>query len=347
MQRFDLPEPGPHEALVEIDCCTVCGSDLHTLEGKRNEILPTILGHEILGHVIQVGQPAPADIFGDEVQVGSRVTWSTCISCFACDRCLGGLPQKCRHLDKYGHALADGPNALSGGLAEYLLLRKGSAISPVRDSIPASVLCPANCATATVAAAFRTLGEIQDQRVLIFGAGMLGLTACAFAAERGARHVTICDPVPSRLEWSRRFGADGVATWSDDPHVLGKRLNQNGSSLYDAILELSGASAAVEAACRHADIGSNIALVGSVMKSPSASLDPERIVRSWHSISGVHNYEPQDLATAVEFLEQSYERYPFADLVEASFTLDQVNEALQFASANRPVRVAIKPERNQ
>ena len=192
------PSPGPGEALVRIECCTICASDLHTVTGARIEPTPTILGHEALGFIAALGDPPPTGIDGAPLAIGDRVTWSTAVSCGTCDRCVGGLPQKCRSLAKYGHEIAEGPGALSGGLAERILLRPGSAILRIAPELPAELVCPANCATATVAAALRIAGPIEKRRVLIFGAGMLGLTAAAWAKSLGAT-VTVIDIDPRRM----------------------------------------------------------------------------------------------------------------------------------------------------
>ncbi len=193
LRSFDFPPLEPGEALVRVQCSTICGSDLHTISGAPQEATPSILGHEALGVIEDVGDPAPCDITRKRLQPGDRITWSAAISCGACDRCQGGLPQKCRLLAKYGHELAAGRQALSGGLAEFVLLHRGSTAVRIAPEAPAEVMCPVNCATATVAAALRTAGPTAGRNVLILGAGMLGLTAAAMARSRGASTVAVCD----------------------------------------------------------------------------------------------------------------------------------------------------------
>jgi putative phosphonate catabolism associated alcohol dehydrogenase len=344
LRTFPLPSPDSGEAIVRIECCTLCGSDLHTITGKRTENCPSILGHEILGVVDTVGDPAPCDLEGRQLRAGDRITWSTSVSCGDCDRCRGGMPQKCRTLAKYGHELAEGRYALSGGLSEFLLLRRGSTAICIPRDIPAEVVCPVNCATATIASAFRAAGSVQGRRVLILGAGMLGLTAAAFSKSQGAATTIICDVNVRRLERAKLFGADYAVQWDPDRETFRRRLLELTTlDQFDVILELSGSVEAVECAFNHGDIGARIVLVGSVMKSRQASLDPERIVRRWYSIHGVHNYAPNDLRTAVTFLEQFGSFYPFANLVEFTYPLTEINAAIDKAVHARPFRVAICP----
>lgn len=344
LRRFPLPSYESGAAVVRVECCTVCGSDLHTVTGKRSEATPTILGHEICGTVVQPGSPALCDVDGGPLQVGDRLTWSTSVSCGHCDRCRSELPQKCRTLRKFGHESTTAGWSLSGGLAEYVTLPVGTRALRLPVDLPASVACPANCATATVVAACRVAGSLVGKRVLIFGAGMLGLTAVAYARCEGAANIVVCDQNPQRLQWAERFGADRVVEWREPIDELrADILRQSAIMGFDVVLELSGAPAAIEAACALGDIGARIILVGSVMKSRPVQLDPEGLVRRWISIHGVHNYTPSDLRTAVQFLVQNHTQFPFEELVARTFPLQQVNEAFEYLLQNRPVRIAVIP----
>lgn len=344
LRRLPLPSPSEREALVRVECCTVCGSDLHTITGARTEATPSILGHEVIGFVHQIGTPSPYDINQLPLEVGDRVTWSTAVSCGECDRCRRGLPQKCRSLSKYGHEVAAGRAALSGGLAEYVLLRAGSAVVRLPQDIPAEIICPVNCATATIAAALRAAGQIEGRSVFILGAGMLGLTAAAMAKSRGAANVVICDTQRERLNRASYFGTDAAVEWRPEGRELQQQiLAAGGDERFDIVLELSGAPDAVEAACRLGDIGAHVILVGTVMKSRAIQIDPESVVRRCLSIRGVHNYAPIDLQTAVQFLHEFGALYPFAELVEFSYPLSDVNAAVDVALQKRPIRIAIRP----
>jgi alcohol dehydrogenase len=342
---FPVPMIEAGEALVRVQCCTVCGSDLHTVTGKRMEKVPTVLGHEICGVIAETGVVPLRDIMGQPLQVGDRVTWSTSVSCGHCDRCLRGLPQKCRTLRKFGHESTEEGWALSGGLSQIVHLKNGTQAIKLPPDLSSHVVCPANCATATVAAACRVAGSLAGARVMIFGAGMLGLTAAAFARSHGAATVAICDRDPHRLALAGKFGAVAPIEWNSDPAAFGDQCkSRSGCAAFDILLELSGAPEAVEAACALGDVGARVVLVGTVMKSRAVQIDPENLVRRWISIHGVHNYVPDDLGKAVAFLVEHHERFPFRELVARTFPLEQVNAAVEFAIQHRPVRVAVVPE---
>ncbi|MEC8556149.1 MAG: alcohol dehydrogenase catalytic domain-containing protein [Planctomycetota bacterium] len=108
LQELELPRLDDGEVLVKVDCCTLCGSDLHTLTVAREEPTLSILAHEIIGKVVAVSNSSMREFSGAFLQPGDRVTWSVVIGCDHCERCRNGLPQKYLQLAKYGHALAEG-----------------------------------------------------------------------------------------------------------------------------------------------------------------------------------------------------------------------------------------------
>ncbi|MBX3422045.1 MAG: zinc-binding dehydrogenase [Pirellulaceae bacterium] len=346
-EELSIPALADGEVLVRILCSTLCGSDLHTIRGARSQPTPSILGHEAVGCVARVAGQATT-IQGQQLRVGQRVTWSICVSCGHCQRCLHGLPQKCQRLAKYGHQAAEGRLALSGGLAQYMVLRPETSIAIVPTGIPLAVASLANCAVSTIAAAYRATGSPQGLRVAIMGAGMLGLTAAAYANFNQAEQVTVMDVDPARLSWACEFGATQavlVTKLSSDHNSMAQSTFESldASRRFDLVLELSGAPGAVETAIEVADVGGKVALVGSVMPSPGIMLDPESVVRRCLSVFGIHNYAPQDLNAALHFLHSAHERYPFLRAAAPHFSLDQLPQAIRFAEDHRPLRVAIFP----
>jgi putative phosphonate catabolism associated alcohol dehydrogenase len=323
----------PGWALAAIDLATVCGSDLHTIEGRRDAPSPSILGHEQVGRVVAVSTADPPRYRdGGDVGVGDRVVWSVTAACGLCRRCLEGLEQKCAHLHKYGHEGLSTDWPLNGGFATHCLIRPGTTIVAVPDTIPDRVAAPASCATATVAAIFDVLsdGGLAQRRVLVTGAGMLGVTAAAMAKAGGA-DVTVCDPDPRRRSLARRFGADHT---DDGSGTLDG---------FDVAIEVSGNAAAVEACLGSLGIGGRAVLAGSVASSRPVAIDPEHLIRNLVRVTGVHNYRPQHLDAAIQFLHQHHSRYPFAELVADGFGLDDVDAAVSAASGASALRQAIIP----
>ena len=166
---------------------------------------------------------------------------------------------------------------------------------------------------------------------------MLGLTACAWLESLGATAVA-CDVSDTRLSQAVRFGARHLAKPDALTELVMSLTHGRGA---DVSIELSGSPEASAAALDVLRIGGTAVWVGAVSPTPPVPVFPEAIVRRCLTVTGVHNYAPQDLAAAVEFLAANHMRFPFAELVAKSFPLSDVNDAFQFAEAERPVRVAI------
>lgn len=292
-QNFELvaiatPKLGEGETLVRLNTATICGSDLHTISGRRSQPCPSILGHEGAGVVESTKNP--------QLEVGQRVTFSVTAPCMNCDRCQLGRTAKCREVLKTGHESFDSQWPLSGTYATHILLRKNQPVALLNDSISDAVASVASCAGATVMAASESAGELQGKRVLIIGLGMLGMIACDVAVQAGASEVYAADPNPERRSWAEDI--EGVKAF--DP----METSMDKGSI-DVAFDFSGANAGVMAAINSLDIGGRAVLAGSVATSANIEINPETLVRNWQSISGVHNYEPRHLDQAVEFLSHS------------------------------------------
>jgi alcohol dehydrogenase len=345
LRRCPLPHLADGEVLVRITCCTLCGSDSHTYEGRRSTPCPTVLGHEVLGRVAKLPTGCVVhDHEGVPIEIGDRITWSVAASCGSCFFCQDGLPQKCERLFKYGHERISDQHPLSGGLADYCHLVAGTAIFRVPSELSDAVACPANCATATVAAAMRYAGPCAGRVVLVQGAGMLGLTAAAMAASAGAREVIVCDTSAERLLRASRFGATR-AVGADDAAALRAAVEQATSGRgVDVAIDVSGAPAAMEAGIELLRIGGRYVWVGAVFPERPLAVSAETIVRKVLSIQGVHNYAQEDLGTAVNFLQHHRAQFPFAELVAETFALEDAGVAFLHASQSGALRVGVRPE---
>ncbi|MHA7248431.1 zinc-binding dehydrogenase [Arthrobacter tecti] len=335
--EVDLPELAPGEVLVKIESATVCGSDLHTIAGHRPTPLPTILGHEAIGSVVETGGPVLTSS-GYPLEVGQRITWTIGTSCGECRNCTRGVPQKCASVQKYGHEKMDGHWQLNGGFATHCHLLAGTGVVVLPDGLPDELSTPANCATATVVAAARRAGLRTDDVVVVLGCGMLGLTAVAYAKDKGAAKVIACDVNEARGALARQFGADAVCT----PEDLARTVDEvSGGIGADIVFELSGNSRAVQSALGLVGIDGRVALVGSVSPAPEVSFEPSGFVKNLSTVIGSHNYKLDDLVEAIDFLTRVPTRNLFADLVPTRFELKDINEAIAEANLGTAPRIAI------
>lgn len=338
MSNFKLKDPVGDQILVKVEGCTICGSDVHTFLGRRSVQVPTVFGHEIAGRIVSFGSGNKrTDYSGDHLEIGDFITWSVVANCDNCIYCNRGQPQKCVSNFKYGHKKHNPEEPWVGGLAEYILLVHGTKVFKIPEGLSLEVACPANCTTATNVAAFRVAGNLAGKVVLIMGAGMLGVTACAMAKFYGAKLVIVCDTNEKRLIKACEFGADQCTLPASLSDVVSNLTDGLG---VDIIFELTGAPVAFENAFECVGIGGKIILVGSVFPSAPVGLQMEMVVRKLLSIEGVHNYVPEDLAKALDFLNQT-RHLPWESLVGKWLRLSDVDLAFQLAQSPEYYRVGV------
>lgn len=329
LESVPVPPLRAGEVLVRVDLATVCGSDRHTVSGRRAQPCPSILGHETVGEIVALDGELHA-VDGRQLRLGQRVIWSVTLPCGTCDRCAAGITAKCRTVRKAGHEAFDSGWALSGGYAEHVLLPRGMPVAVVDDDIADSLAAPAACATATAMAVIERALPIVNRRVVVIGAGMLGVTALAAAADIGASSVTAVDPAAERRDLAVEFGATSVVASIADVDQC------------DVLLEFSGKSQALQEGLRKLDIQGVAVFAGSVAPDGDIAVDPEAVVRRHLSFFGVHNYEPRHLTQALSFLQRTSGRFPWADLVAAPDPLERIVSLLIDAPGTKP-RYAIAP----
>jgi putative phosphonate catabolism associated alcohol dehydrogenase len=338
LQAYPLRAIAPDEVLVRVLYTTICGSDLHTYCGLRKEATPTVLGHEITGCIEEIGSGhSHTDHAGAYLQRGNRVTWSVFASDPGSPYSLQGMPQKGAGLFKYGHAQIAGQEVFHGGLAEYCILKKGTALFKIPDAVPLPVAATINCAVATVAGAIRLAGShMQGKTVLITGMGLLGINCVAMCHSAGAAKIIVADNNPSRLQTALQFGAHVTLALEQ-----GNPGNRQLSGV-DIVFDMSGAPDAMEFGLETLAIGGTAIWVGAVFHTRSIQLNAEQVIRNMLTIKGLHNYNYEDLQAAVGFISENWSRYPFSQVVQQEFSLEEAQAAFEYAVAHKPLRVGIR-----
>jgi len=202
-----VPDPGPGEALVKVQACGVCHTDLHYREGGINDEFPFLLGHEAAGVVEAVGTGVTDLAPGDFVILNWRAV------CGSCRSCLRGRPQYCfnTHNATQRMTLADGtplsPALGIGAFAEKTLVHSGQC-TKVNPKAPAEVAGLLGCGVmAGIGAAINTGGVGRGDSVAVLGCGGVGDAAIAGARLAGAAKIIAVDLDATKLEWAQRFGA--------------------------------------------------------------------------------------------------------------------------------------------
>jgi S-(hydroxymethyl)mycothiol dehydrogenase len=259
--RVLVPDPGPGEALVEVQACGVCHTDLHYREGGIGGDFPYLLGHEASGVVEAVGPDVTGLGPGDFVILNWR---AVCGQCRACAR---GRPWYCfaTHNAQQKMTLPDGPPlspALGiGAFAEKTLVAAGQC-TKVDPAIKPEVAGLLGCGVmAGLGAALNTAGVSRGDSVAVIGCGGVGDGAILGASLAGARKIIAVDVDERKLEWARQFGATDVINSRETDPVEAIRALTEGNGA-DAVIEAIGRPETYEQAFYARDLAGTVVLVG-------------------------------------------------------------------------------------
>src|SRR3954471_3933384 len=210
VQQIVVPDPGPGEALVAVQACGVCHTDLHYREGAINDEFPFLLGHEAAGVVEAVGDGVDNVVPGDFVVLAWRAP------CGQCRSCLRGRPWYCFDSRNATQpmTLADGtklsPALGIGAFADKTLVAAGQAVKVDPRARPEAAGLVGCGVMAGFGAAMNTGNVQRGDTVAVFGCGGVGDAAIAGAVIAGARKVIAVDIDARKLEWAKEFGATDV-----------------------------------------------------------------------------------------------------------------------------------------
>ncbi|MBC7560923.1 MAG: S-(hydroxymethyl)mycothiol dehydrogenase [Dermatophilaceae bacterium] len=256
-----VPDPGPGEAVVRIEACGVCHTDLHYREGGINDDFPFLLGHEAAGLVEAVGEGVTEIAVGDFVILNWR---AVCGTCRACAR---GKPQYCFNTRNATQkmTLTDGtelsPALGIGAFIEKTLVASGQCtkVDPQADATAVGLL---GCGVmAGFGAAVNTGGVSRGDSVAVIGCGGVGSAAIAGAAVAGATTIIAVDVDDRKLEWARTLGATHtVNSRSTDPvDAIRERTGGHGA---DVVIEAVGRPETYLQAFYARDLAGTVVLVG-------------------------------------------------------------------------------------
>ena len=216
--KIIVPDPGPGEALVRVQACGVCHTDLHYREGAINNDFPFLLGHEASGTVESVGAGVENVAPGDFVIIAWRAP------CGACRSCARGRPWYCFASRNASQpmTLADGtplsPALGIGAFAELTLVDAGQAVKVSANASPAAAGLVGCGVMAGLGAAVNTGGVGRGDSVAVFGCGGVGDAAIAGSRLAGAHTIIAVDIDDRKLDWARDFGATHtINSRSTDP----------------------------------------------------------------------------------------------------------------------------------
>jgi threonine dehydrogenase-like Zn-dependent dehydrogenase len=344
----DVAAVAPGEALVRVEMAGICGTDVHLWLGQLSIPVPVILGHETAGRIERLGEGLERDWRGESLHVGDRVCWASSITCGQCFYCRSKhQPTRCLSRKAYGISYnADEPPHLRGGYAEKILLRAGTAIFRIPDTLPSEAVVGAGCALTTAIHGSERAPVAWGDTVVIQGTGPVGLAALAIVRVSGALKAIAIGGPRHRLELAREFGADltvDIEAVADPADRRSMVLSATGGFGADVVIECVGHPQAVNEGLEYCRDGGKYVVLGQYANAGNISFNPHTITRKQLQVTGSWGFEPRHVDRALRLLDSTDWKHRFAHQVTHRFPLEQANEALQTARSWRSGKTVIVP----
>ncbi|MFD1342428.1 L-idonate 5-dehydrogenase [Litorisediminicola beolgyonensis] len=326
IETDDVGAPGPGQVLVGIAAGGICGSDMHYLSqggiGTIRVREPIILGHEASGRVIAVGEGVSG------LQEGDKVAINPSRPCRACLYCSDGLPMHCLDMRFNGSAIRL-PHE-QGLFRDRILVEAGQCLKLDAEADLGAVACAEPLAVCLHAA--KMAGEIRGKRVLVTGAGPIGILCAAAAAAEGAAEIVVTDLHDAVLAVAEQMGATRVINVARDGQELERYAENKGH--FHLAFECSAAAPAIRSAI--AALRPRGALI-QVGVTGDTEMPINAIVAKEIRVQGTHRFH-EEFAEAVDAISSG--RIDVRPIITARVPLEDAAAAFRTASdRSRAVKV--------
>lgn len=329
LEEVPLPQIGPGELLVRVEASGICGSDV--MEWYRRDKAPLVLGHEIGGQIVAVGDGVR------RYEEGERVSAAHHVPCNKCHYCLSGHPTVCDTLRQ--------TNFDPGGFAEYIRLpaiNVEHGVFSLPDEVSfeeATFIEPLAC----VLRGQRTAHMQSGQSVVVIGSGISGLLHVQLARLQGASCVVATDIIDYRLEAARSFGAD-VAIRANEysPEQL-RQVNQG--RLADLVITCTGAVSAINQALQSVERGGTVLFFAPTNSGITIPISINDLFwRNEITLTTSYAGSPVDYMAALELIQSH--RFRVREMITHRLALAETGLGFQLiAKAQNSLKVVIEPQK--
>ncbi|WP_016907997.1 zinc-dependent alcohol dehydrogenase [Streptomyces xiaopingdaonensis] len=322
LEEVPAPVPAAGEVLVRTRLVGICGSDVHARRGEHPFIsLPYRPGHEAVGVVAALGEGV------DALAEGDRVVLEPNLACGECRHCRSGRYNICVHLKVFGCQTA-GALADAFTIGADRLHRVPEALSDLQAALVEPLATPVH--------AVRRAGDLSGARVLVLGAGPIGLLTVVAARAAGAGVVVATDLAAEKREAAREFGAD--ATLPADAPDLPERARELLGGPADAAFDCVSVSASLTQAVRSVDKGGTVLVVGVPTGPQTVPVDLAQDREL--TLRGCLMYVADDVRRAVGLLADG--AVPVERLVTSVHSLERAGEAFDAAGGGGELKVLVR-----
>jgi L-iditol 2-dehydrogenase len=330
LEELPRPKIGPGEALIKIRASGICGSDV--MEWYRIKKAPIVLGHEIAGEIVELGEGVKG------FAVGDRVTATHHVPCGRCEHCQRGQETLCELIGKTTYD--------PGGFAEYVrvpainietggMLRLPDEVSYEEGSFTEPLGC--------VVRGLRVMGFAPARSVLVLGSGLSGQLVIRTARAFGAGRIFATDLNDYRLEVARRSGAEVVLNAGRED-VVERVLELTGGEGVDYVIPTAGAPALFDQALKTVRKGGTILLYGIMAPGTEVGFEVFPFWKKQVKLVSTYAAAPRDLREALELIRAR--RVPVDDLITHRLPLEETQKGfLLTAAGGDSMKVIIEPWR--
>lgn len=327
IEERPVPAIGPGELLVRIEASGICGSDV--LEWYRAKKAPIVLGHEVAGEIVAVGEGV------NRYAVGDRVALNHHVPCNTCRYCLAGNHTACETL----HTTHFDP----GGFCEYVRvppLQTDRGVYPLPDHVTyeeGSFVEPLAC----VVRGQRSAGLKPGQTVAVLGSGISGVLHVALAAASGAGRIVATDVAPHRMALAKRFGAAEVCDAREDvPAFVREALGRPA----DLVVVCAGALSAFEQALASVDRGGTVLCFATTDPGVELPVPLNDFWRNDVTLKPSYGNSPYDAMVALDLIANR--RVPVAKMITHRLPLAETPKGFELMSTpgGEHLKVVILPQ---
>jgi Threonine dehydrogenase and related Zn-dependent dehydrogenases len=319
MLKRELPSLQEGQVLVKIKACCICGSDLHIFKDMHPSVrLPVTVGHEFTGEIVEVGEHV------EKFKIGDRVVVEPAVTCGTCDACRHGEYGYCENIT-FTYRVGDGAFAdyfigheeKMYHLPQNISYQEGALVEPLAVAIHA------------VKRANVRIGD----KVVVIGAGAIGIMVAAICHKLGAKEVLISDLSQFRLDMALRLGATKTVNPVEED-IIDTVAGMTQGKGVDHVFECVGQEKTFQQAFELVRQNGLITDIG-IFEKPEIKLDISQLVKKEIRVQGSQGY-CWDFEDALQLLEE----LPLGELITHTFKLEELQQA--FDTAIQPEHNAIK-----